>query len=95
MGWEGDNFLRESPEQNKGARRELWFYPVAGRDAEIVGELDHLNVRSRDVLFVFTGTFHFAPGRSRGHEVFDPGPYQLEVINVRPWAVSSSPGSSN
>lgn len=95
MGWEGDNFLRQWPEQKKIARRELWVYSAAGRDVEIFGELDRINVRGRPALFVLTGIFHFVPGWTRGDKVFDPGPYQLEVIAVRPWAVATKLSSSN
>ncbi|HEU5402707.1 MAG TPA: hypothetical protein VFU86_15205 [Terriglobales bacterium] len=92
IGWEGDDVLREWPQPKKGVRRELWFYPKTGQDKEIFGLPEPLSVQSKSALFVFTGIFHFVPERSRGRQVFDPGPYQLEVTSARPWAVATSTG---
>jgi hypothetical protein len=82
LGWEGDNFLREWPEQKKGGPASLWFYCPAKTERETFALLDAANVRGRSVLFVFTGYFHFAPKSVKEREVFDPGPLHLEVLRA-------------
>ena len=91
FGWEGDNFLLDLPNsQNANLKRQfeskprLWFY---GNEGEINKAWEaYQKLWSKGSGFAsgtFTGYFHFVPSaKGRMKDVFDPGPFQLEVVTV-------------
>lgn len=84
MGWEGDNFLFDDsalPDRNTLLHGPaVWVYSKRDLGPLVYGEPPP---GSQCVLATFTGYFHFVPDpKSRIHDVFDPGPLQLEIIHV-------------
>jgi hypothetical protein len=94
LGWEGDNFLYDPPEQaseNKRPRRAraVWFYCNAENGPQVFAAIDR---RNSFTLATFTGYFHFVPDpKNRVKDTFDPGRLQLEVVGVSDVAKSQTP----
>jgi len=94
LGWEGDNFLYDPPEQaaeNKRPRRAraVWFYCNAENGRQVYAAIDRRNSFTKAT---FTGYFHFVPDpKNRGKHMFDPGRLQLEVVGVSDVAKSQTP----
>jgi hypothetical protein len=79
-GWEGDDFLSDSATPVSHPHPHVWFYVNPGYERLISGAV---GIGFPNVLGTFTGYFHFVPNqKSRTRDVFDPGPFQLEVIAV-------------
>jgi len=109
LGWEGDNFLFDSAKpapHNTGDFRapSVWFYckPDDYRDRtplRTLGDLerkgcDTIKTDAPPILGTFTGYFHFVTNqKSRMKDVFDAGPFQLEVIGVSGLVPSPKPKS--
>jgi len=109
FGWEGDNFLFDSakpaPHNTADFRApSVWFYckPDDYRDRtplRTLGDLerkgcDTIKIDVSPILGTFTGYFHFVTDqKTRMKDVFDPGPFQLEVIGVSGLVPSPKPKS--
>ena len=94
FGWEGDNFLfdsmepasRKMPSQRSAS---VWFYCKPDHERKV---WDTIKFGGPPVLGTFTGYFHFVPDqKSRMKDVFDPGPFQLEVIGVSDLGTETKP----
>jgi hypothetical protein len=85
FGWEGDNFLLDAslrPDRitEVSGGPAIWLYCKPGYEPFVYGAM---RPGARRVLATFTGYFHFVPDpKLRFHDVFDPGPFQLEAIRV-------------
>ena len=94
LGWEGDNFLYDPPEQaseNKRPRRAraVWFYCNADNGRQVYAAIDR---RNGSTMATFTGYFHFVPDpKNRVKDTFDPGRLQLEIVSVSAVAKSQTP----
>jgi hypothetical protein len=94
LGWEGDNFLYDSPEQaggNKSPGRAgaVWFYCNAENRRQVYAVIDR---RNSFTMATFTGYFHFVPDpKNRVKDTFDPGRLQIEIVSVSDVAKSQTP----
>ena len=94
FGWEGDNFLFDSqkPAPRKTAdfrAASVWFYCKPGGQGKAC---DTIQFGVAPMLRTFTGYFHFVPDqKSRRKDVFDPGPFQLEVIGISDLPTNAEP----
>jgi hypothetical protein len=85
FGWEGDNFLYDPPDRSNPKKvvsrgPAMWFYCKPGSELLVYGSIRPGTWR---VHATFTGYFHLVPDqKSRFRGVFDPGPLQLETIQV-------------
>ena len=85
IGWEGDNFLYDLPSSvayQKTSRRPaaVWFYAKPGYEHQV---WDAIRPTPGYFHGTLTGYFHYEPYKRYRHRgVFDPGPLQLEVIEV-------------
>jgi hypothetical protein len=94
FGWEGDNFLSDSSKpasRNMPSHRpaSVWLYCKPDRERQVWGTV---GFDGPPVLGTFTGYFHFVPDqKSRMKDVFDPGPLQLEAIEVSDLGSNAKP----
>jgi hypothetical protein len=85
IGWEGDNFVYDLPSSaayKKTSRRPaaVWFYAKPGYEHRV---WEAITLGPGYVRGTLTGYFHYEPyKKNRMKSVFDPGPLQLEVIEV-------------
>ena len=94
VGWEGDDFLYDPPEQASGNKRPgraeaVWFYCNAENGRQVYAAIDRMNSFT---MATFTGYFHFVPDpKNRVKHMFDPGPLQLEIVSVSDVAKPQTP----
>src|SRR5256885_12783985 len=85
FGWAGDNFLYDTtavrPDKALPHNKpSVWIYCKPGYEKIVSRAVPYTVLPVRGV---FVGYFHFVPKqKGRIKDVFDPGPLQLEVINV-------------
>jgi len=104
FGWEGDNFLLEKPKSKSDLMNpsqhypQLWFHgdEAAVRKAFETYKAATYTAASGSENEIATGTltgyFHFVPIiKSRMKDVFDPGPFQLDVTEASSLRVLSIP----
>jgi hypothetical protein len=83
-GWEGDSFLSD-PKPQAGIPQRIWVYWKSYRSQPIFGR----PIVKSGVEGWFTGYFHFVPTH-KANGMFDPGPFQLDCVEVSNIQKSSS-----
>jgi hypothetical protein len=84
MGWEGDNFLVE-PREFSPTKRKFTDSSVALVWIECLSDNECNGLMGLEYgSGTITGRFHYVPSRAGriGNRVFDPGPFQLEIIRI-------------
>lgn len=82
-GWEGDNFLYDKPRlvtRNKNPKVPAVWFDCKPDHYQLCGTIRPVD--REGLLGWFTGYFHFVPKTHIVNGAFDPGPLQLEVVEV-------------